>query len=228
MDFKFQKAALLNGMSSNAFKTGMVLSLGWFWLRKAGCHCVYKGQDGNMDYDRIQAVMNADASEVSIAAQELLADTNWHYARRKVSCCGLESPSSPICMVQIKSDGTMRTGSPNAPYNLTIETLAGGKVRLHWYYDPEDQDARPAGFHVYCDNGSGFDLDTPDANVGFWGSRVFSWTSGALVHGSIYRFVVCSYASGGECSGVSNIVSARADSQGPAAIDEITVSWEAI
>jgi len=35
------REALFNGMTANAFKLGTTLSLGWFWLRIAGCSALY-------------------------------------------------------------------------------------------------------------------------------------------------------------------------------------------
>ena len=54
METKFLKAALFGGMTADAFKLGTVLSLGWFWLRTAGCHIIYRGQDGVFDYDALR------------------------------------------------------------------------------------------------------------------------------------------------------------------------------
>jgi hypothetical protein len=195
MDAKFYKNALFNGMTGNAFKLGTVLSLGWFWMRVAGCHNVYRGQDGNFDYDRIQAVLSLGDSDVTIAGQDLPADTIWHFIRRQASGCGLESPDSDPCIVLIDSAGDMYGDVPNAPLQLDIEAIAGGKFTLRWRYTAISQQVAPTGFRIYMDSGSGFDFASPVATVTnpLGGPGEFEWTSGALTHGQPYRFCVRSW-----------------------------------
>jgi len=226
MESKFLKEALFCGMSSNAFKLGTVLSLGWFWMRPAGCHNVYRGQDGNMDYDNICGVMSLEDEQVSLAGQALPANTIWHYIRRQVSHCGLESTDSPAAVVRIDSAGDMLKLSPNPPLALTAELLADGKVRLRWRYSRLGEEISPTGFNIYIDSGSGFDFDTPDAEVSYGGAGELSWTSGELVNGQLYKFAVRSYKTGEGETQNTNFVTAVPDSQGPPAITDIIASWE--
>ena len=48
------REALFNGMTANAFKLGTTLSLGWFWVRVAGCSVLYRGSSmGEIDFVNI-------------------------------------------------------------------------------------------------------------------------------------------------------------------------------
>lgn len=228
MEIRFLKDALFGGMTSNAFKLGTVLTLGWFWARTAGCHTVYRGQDGDIDYDRIQAVMELGDTQVSIPNQNLPANTIWYYLRRQVSDCGLESADSEPCIVQIDSGGDMIGDTPNPPLDITVEQLAGGKLKVRWRYTNIAEEVSPTGFYVYIDSGSGFDFENPDATVPYRYGRAgeFSWTSGALTHGQTYKFCVRSYKTGAGESQNMNYASAVADSEGPDAITGLSYSKE--
>jgi len=195
METKFLNDALFCGMTANAFKLGTVLSFGWFWFRTAGCHNVYRGQDGVMDYGSVQAVMELGDSQVSIANQNLPAGTRFDYLRRQASGCGLESPDSDVCTVRIGADADMLSLMPNRPLDLQAETIAGGKIRLRWRYSRDGEEIAPTGFRVYIDSGSGFNFASPAATVdyGLGGFGEFEWTSDALSDGTLYKFCVRSY-----------------------------------
>jgi len=228
MESKFLKDALFSGMTSNAFKLGTILSLGWFWLRTAGGHTVYRGQDGVFDYDNIQAVMNVSASSVTIPGQGLPANTIWHYIRRQVSHCGLESEDSSPCIVQIDSAGDMIGNTPNPPLNLEIEQLADAKLKLRWRYTRVDEEIAPTGFKIYMDSGEGFDFETPEDTVVYRHTPEYSWTSDELIDGQLCKFCVRSYRTDAGESQNTNYVSARADSLGPDAITGLSTDWEEI
>ncbi|HIJ67725.1 MAG TPA: hypothetical protein HPP51_05515 [Planctomycetes bacterium] len=228
MDTKFFDS-LYQGDSPNGVKLGMPLTGGDFWPRQAGCHTVYRGQDGDIDYDTIQAVMESGDSQVSVANQGLPANTIWYFIRRQVSGCGLESPDSDECVVQIDADGAMLRKMPNQPTNLTIEQVAGAKLKLQWIYSSLGQQIAPTGFKIYIDSGSGFDYESPADTVSYSSGRdSFAWTSDALTDGQLYKFVVRSYTTGEGQTQNTNYVAAFADSTGPPAITDINASWEVI
>ena len=226
MDVKFFDS-LYEGDSPNGVKLGMGLTGGDFWPRPAKGSIVYRGQDGDIDYDIIQAVMTDGDASVSISLQDLPASTIWHYLRRAFSDCGIESPDSYLCIVVINENGDMIGDTPNGPSDLAIEQLIGGKLRLRWRYNLTDQEIAPTGFNIYVDTGSGFDFDTPVDTLAYVsGKWEFKWDSLALSHGSLYRYIVRSYRTGAGENNNSVIVSAKADSQGPAAITGLVTSWE--
>ena len=183
-----------------------------------------------MDYSSPVAAMAVDDTSVTIFNQALPANTIWHFTRRQVSGCGLESADSPPCIIQIDSAGDMIGNTPNPPLNLTIEKQAAAKLKLRWRYTKLAEEIEPTGFYIYIDSGSGFDFATPDAAVAYSAGRSgeFSWTSGSLTNGQLYKLVARSYRTAAGTSQNTSYVSAIADSVGPAAITDLTASWELV
>lgn len=130
---------------------GGMLTHGWFFPKQAADGItVYRGQDGEIDYDHPVALMAIDDDELSLADQDLPANTIWHYVRRTVKkCCGLESADSDFCRVRVDSDGVMILDAPNPPLDLTAEVLSGGRIRLRWFYSAAGQEVAPTGFNIY-------------------------------------------------------------------------------
>lgn len=190
---------------------------------------IYRGQDGNIDLSTAIATMDLTDTEVEIAAQDLPADTIWHYVRRQVSECALESDPSDPCIVQIDGDGDMILATPNIPDSVTVEQLAGAKLKVRWRYSELSQEIAPTGFRIYIDSGSGFDFDTPDATAAFaqGGGPEFSWTSSALNDGQTYKFCVRAYTTDYGESQNTAFVSGVAKSSGPSGLTGITGFWEA-
>ncbi len=191
---------------------------------------IYRGQDGAIDYDTAVATMDLADTEVEIAAQALPANTIWHYVRRQLSECALESDSSDPCIVRIDADGDMILDTPNIPDSVAVEQVAGAELTVRWRYSELDQEIAPTGFRIYIDSGSGFDFDYIDATVAFalGGGPEFSWTSSALSDGQTYKFCVRAYkTASGETQNVS-FVSAVAKSSGPSGLTGITSSWEVV
>lgn len=189
---------------------------------------VYRGQDGNINYETVQAVMDIGQAQVSIENQELPPNTIWHYIRRQVSSCELESPDSPVCVVVIDSAGNMIGNAPNPPVDLTIEGLSNGRFKLRWHYTKSEEEISPTGFKIYMDSGSGFDFNTPEDTVsyGFGGTGEFQWISDPLTHGQVYRFCVRTYRTDAGETQNTDYVSGIADAEGPDAITGLRASWE--
>lgn len=191
---------------------------------------IYRGQDGNIDYSSAVATMDLTDTEVQISAQALPATTIWHYVRRQLSACALESDPSDPCTVQIDADGDMILDTPNIPDSLAVEQVAGAKLKVRWRYSELGQEIAPTGFRIYIDSGSGCDFDTPDATVAFaqGGGPEFSWTSAALSDGTTYKFCVRAYTTGSGETQNTAFVSAVAKSSGPSGLTGITGSWEVV
>jgi concanavalin A-like lectin/glucanase superfamily protein len=129
---------------------------GDFWSLLDGCHAVYRGQNGNIDYTEVQALMGIDDSEVTIDYQDLPPGTSWDYIRQQVSGCGLASEDSvPICKILIDENGDAFAEVPNPPLSLTATAVAGGKIKLRWRYSAVNQKIKPTCFNVYYDDGLG-------------------------------------------------------------------------
>jgi len=192
---------------------------------------IYCGQDGAINYETIVAEMELIDTQVAIANQDLPPNTIWHYIRRQVSDCGLESASSGPCIIRIDANGDMLEASPNPPMLLTIEKLADAKFRLRWRYSKLAEEIAPTEFRIYMDSGSGFNFSAPAAVVSYQrlpGGGEYSWISGVLTHGQQYRFCVRSFNEDAGESQNTNFVTAIADSQGPDAITGLRTSWEEI
>jgi len=232
MDSKFYNS-LTEGDFGNGLLLRQSLLEGDFWPRPAGCHIVYCGPGVNVDYDKIQAVMNLADNQVIIAGQDLPAGTTWRYVRRQVSDCGKESPDSSVCDVVIDSAGDSIANIPNAPCDLSAQAQASGKIKLRWRYASSGQAAAPTGFRIYIDSGSGFNFASPSDTVPApaslarsGASKWFRWTSSALSDGTLYQFCVRAYKTGGGESQNVNAVAIRADATGPTALTGLTASWE--
>jgi hypothetical protein len=191
---------------------------------------VYHGQDGDIDYSTPVAQMDLTDTGVEIPDQALAPNTIHHYVRRQLSECALESVDSDVCVVRIDDEGDMIADAPNPPICMTVGRLAGAQLKVRWRYTELAQEIAPTGFYVYVDSGAGFDFDTPDATVAYdrGGDRRFSWTTGVLVDGRMYKFCVRSYRTGGGTSQNTSFVAAEARSSGPAAISYLAISAEAI
>jgi len=229
METHFLQDALLLGQTLNAFMLGTVLLQGWFWIRSDLFHTVYRGQDGYIDYDDIQAIMELEDSQITLSDQNLPPNTLWHFLRRQVSDCGLESPDSPLCIINIDSNGDMMLPAPNRPLDMIVEQLEDGKARLRWRYSNIGEEVSPTGFRIYMDSGSGFDFGTPDDSVSYGlGRGEFSWTSSSLEDGQLYRFCVRSYREAAGETVNNDTVSIIIDAIGPDAITGLTASWEEV
>ena len=200
-----------------------------------GSVVIFGGQDGIIDYATPLAVEPEGTTEITIEGLDLPTDTIWHFVAQNVAdCgCGLQSDDSPVCVIRIDAAGDAILAAPNAPLNLTAIGLAAGKVKLRWVYSAIGQAVPPTGFNVYVDSGSGFDFENPDDTVEAYasmsrsaGSDELTWTSEALSHGQLYRFCVRSSNDAGGESQNTNYVSIVADAQGPAAITNVTATWE--
>jgi len=172
---------------------------------------------------------------ITIAAQDLPPGVNY-YNCCNISDCGKMSAlaTTPVKII-IDDSGEALAKAPNAPLQLTATVTAGGVVVLSWRYSSIGQAVAPSGFRIYIDSGSGFDFNTPSATkaapaalarIGTGGE--FTWTSGALTHGVRHRFCVRSYAASCGESQNTSYVSAVPDSQGPAAITDLSGDWEEI
>lgn len=227
MESKFFNS-IFEGDSPAGVMLGMGLTGGEFWARPSGCMTIYRGQDGDVDYDSIQAVMDIDDESIAISNQFLPPNTIWGYVRCQVGGCGLESEGSPACIVRIDENGDMLGDMPNVPMPLEAQLVAGGKVRLRWRYSPINHEIAPTRFNVYMDSGSGFDyvnpVDSVEYDLGKAGE--FTWLSAELNDGQRYRFIVRSDNTTEAETRNTAFVSIIADSVGPPAITAITATWQ--
>jgi hypothetical protein len=196
----WQREALLHGATRAAFMLGTSLTQGWFWVRRAGCAAVYRG-DGitRMDLGRMLYVVEPDAKEITLPAYLSHAPGSAHcYLLRRFDSCGRqEKTSSAAVVVRIGPDGQLAAGRPNAVISLRSEQTAGACVRLVWLYCPLDQQDAPRQFNVYWNGGAGdVDLEHPIATIPYEGRKFYCHQSGPLADGR-YTFIVRGVAADG-------------------------------
>ena len=161
------REALLNGMTDAAVKLGTVLTLGRFWMRRAGCSAVYRlekreCQLSSLNWDSSCPVCVAarDASRVSLPTYlSHEAGSTCYYILRRFNACGQQDRTTcgQVC-VHIGCDGQLAAPSPNSSFEFWISMLhMSGRhaACLEWFYCPLDQAATPRVFNVYWDGGDG-------------------------------------------------------------------------
>ncbi len=226
MESKWQKDALFSGMTANAFKLGTVLSLGWFWMRIAGCSVLHRGPSmERIDFDNLLAV--ADLNADTISPPSYLAHDNsstYFYVVRRVNRCGYQEHTlSAAIKVSIDADGNLIKPQPNKIFSRYARQVDSDKVQLLWYYCPVGQKSGPKYFRIYYDGGTGqIDYESPIATMDYEGRRFYSYLTNALDADKYLFAIRAEYT-----SGVSNSTKASLRIQlntiNPDAIDILNV-----
>lgn len=226
MDVGFYKDALFSGMTSNAFKFGTTLTLGWFWMRMAGCSALYRGPKiSEVDFDYTLSVEPFDAVQIDVLdyAQHLANET-YFYVLRKVNGCGdHEKTFSAASIVAIDADGELAKAEPNKVFGINAKLVSGPRAKLIWYYCPLHQQSKPAYFQVYSDNATGqVDYENPLATIDYLGRRYYCWLSDVLSAGR-YSFAVKAFDSSGINEDSSAVVSVDVTNSPPDSVDILSV-----
>ncbi|MGA2171648.1 MAG: hypothetical protein ABSG82_01365 [Sedimentisphaerales bacterium] len=174
------KEVLFAGQTANGFKSGTVLTLGWFWVRINGCRMVYRGMSvETVNFDGALAVMEPDAKEIVLPAWlSYEAGQTYFYVLRCANRCGqIEQTLGASVKVVIDGEGGLRTGRPNSVFGLTAVQQRNGKVEIVWHYCPIEQESDPREMRVYCDEGTGeIDYQNPVATAAYKGRRFYEVT----------------------------------------------------
>ncbi len=220
------REALFNGMTANAFKLGTTLSLGWFWVRVAGCSVLYRGSSmGEIDFVNILAVAEQDACEISPPSYiSHNSGSTYLYIVRRFNNCGYqECTLAASVKVSIESNGELAEPQPNKVFDSGADLVDGNKIQLVWYYCLLEQKSQPMCFNVYYDGRTGqINYENPLAIIGYKGRKFYSYQCGALEAGR-YLFAIRTE----DASGIENSSLARLriqfDPTNPAAIDILSV-----
>ena len=201
MEIRFLRNALSPGMTSNGFKLGTALTLGWFWVRVGGCSVLYRGNSmERIDFESILTVVGPQASSISPPSyMQHNEDTSYYYVLRRCNVCGDEEHTLAAAVkVSIDADGELAKPQPNSIYEVKAQQVDGNKVRLIWYYCPIEQQSAPAHFKVYYDAGTGqIDYENPIATIYYAGKKFYSYQSESLIAGE-YLFAVRAEDAAGE------------------------------
>lgn len=193
MEQKWRLDALFNGMTANALKLGTTLTLGWFWVRAAGCSALYRGPCmEEIDFESILAITGRDAIEISPPSYLPHNDlSTYFYVVRRFNHCGCQELTlGAAARVSLDAQGEPAKPKPNNIFALSAEQTDGNKIRLTWLYCSLEQESPPARFNIYCDNGTGqIDYENPISTISYEGQRFYSYQSDALQAGR-YLFAV--------------------------------------
>jgi len=194
------KEALFNGVSSNAFKLGVVLTGGWFWVRNCVCTALYRGSDmEQMDFANVLAVSEHDAGEIQPPKYlQHNRDSTYYYVVRRFNHCGYEERTMRgTVKVSIDTNGDIAKPQPNSIFASKLKQVEADKVQLIWFYCPLEQKSKPVRFKIYTDNRTGqVDYQNPIAIVNYQGRKYYSFETGALQIGR-YLFAIRTEDAGG-------------------------------
>ncbi|MHC4636080.1 MAG: hypothetical protein ACYTBP_01620 [Planctomycetota bacterium] len=210
METKWLKGALFAGMTSNAFKLGTVLSVGWFWMRPAGCSVLYRGPSiDQIEFGDILTVTDINSEQIEVPSWlSHESDTTYYYVVRRANLCGVEEQSlKAAAKVIFDEDGELFEPGPNSVFDIRIRRIESDKVELVWFYCPLWQLEEPSCFKVYSNSGSGqIDYDTAAAEVDYVGRRFYSYVTEQLDAG-VYLFAVRAEDEQGTQDGSSAVIS---------------------
>jgi hypothetical protein len=195
------KEALFNGMTANAFKLGTTLSLGWFWIRVAGCSVLCRGLSmEQIDFTNILTVADRDACVISPPGYlPHNSSSTYFYVIRRFNNCGYQEHTlAAAAKISINAGGELEKPQPNKVFSLRAEQIGGNKVRFVWFYCPLEQKSKPTCFNVYYDGQTGqIDYENPLATISYQGRRFYSYQSDNLEAGE-YLFAVIAEDTCGE------------------------------
>ena len=193
MEKVFLREALFAGMTANGFRLGTVLSLGWFWMRPAGCSVLYRSENmESIDFGNALSVAAIDAGQISPPSY-LPHDSGsiYFYVLRRVNGNGAQEHTlSAVVRLVIDEQGNLARPQPNRILAIMAEQTGGNRVSLVWYYCPLGQASKAVRFNVYGDGGTGqIDFENPLVVVEYAGRKFYRYESDPLDAGK-YLFSV--------------------------------------
>ena len=218
--------ALPNGMTANAWKLGMALTLGRFWVRVAGCSALYRGPSmEQIDFETILAVAEKEACEISPPGY-LPHDSNstYFYAVRRYNHCGYQEQTlAAVAKLSLDAEGEQDKPQPNKISAAKAEQVDVGKIRLTWFYCPLEQGSQPACFNIYYDSRTGqIDHENPLAEISYRNQKFYSYESDLLEPGRYLFAIKAEDAAGIECNSSAHF-SIDIDGTGPDAVTILQV-----
>jgi hypothetical protein len=187
------KEMLLGGQTANGFRIGTAIFRGWFWARVKGCRLVYRG--GSMetiDFDRILAVTDADASEISLPSYlaHEPGQVYFYVVRCSNGCGRIERTLQAAVKIGIDGNGEMQEPRPNGVFGLSGGQQQDGNIEIIWQYSPIGQESPPEKMMIYSDGGTGeIDYQEPMATVQYNGRKFYRFQVSPADDGR-YQFVV--------------------------------------
>lgn len=210
--------SLFNGMTANAFKLGTILSLGWFWLRTAGCSALYRGRNmEQVDFDNILAVAGQSSCEISPPGYLWHGgNSTYFYVVRRFNNCGYQEKTlAAAAKVSIGADGELQNPQPNKVFTSRVEQAGCNGIRLIWFYCPLEQKSPPVRFNVYYDNRTGhIEYETPLTSISYLGRKFYTYNTCTLTAGR-YLFAIRAEDANGKESSSSAQLSVQLNATSP-------------
>lgn len=222
IELNWLKDALFNGMTSNAFKFGTILSLGWFWSRITGCSALYRGPCiEQIDFDTVLTVGQIDAFEIS--SPDYLPHescSTYFYIVRRYNHYGYQEHTlAAIAKFSLDTEGEPVKPQPNKIFTARAEKIDTNKIRLTWFYCPLEQGSQPVCFSICYDSRTGqIDYENPLAAISYQGQKFYSYESSSLETGK-YLFAIRAEDADGNDNQSSACLSIELDDKCPDAID---------
>ncbi|MHC4365227.1 MAG: hypothetical protein ACYSTJ_07155 [Planctomycetota bacterium] len=222
METMWLKESLFTGMTSNGFKLGTVLTLGWFWSRVKGCSLLYRGNSMEaIDFDNILAAGEPDASQIQPPGHAVHdSDTTYFYVVRRANNCGDQEHSlSAAVKVSIDANGELAAQGPNSIFAVRAKQAASNRAQLLWFYCSLEQESEPVYFKIYWDGGTGqIDYENPISTIVYAGRMFYSYQSDMLGAGE-YLFAVKAEDAAGNENTSNALIGIQVNTTSPDAID---------
>lgn len=213
MDVKFFDS-LFGGDSANGLKLCLGLTEGDFWSRISDVQLLYKGQNDDVDFDKIIAASeeNEDTFEISAG----IPSSSFLFVLRKVNCCGNEEKTfSAAAKAEFDSLGNLIEYSCNKIFTAAAEQIEGNKILLRWFYQPIHQSKKINSFKIYSDNGTGIiDYQNPIGILNYKGRKFYQFITNQLSADS-YKFCIRAAAEDNSDDGFTNQLSISLNKESP-------------
>jgi len=198
-------AQFFNALTEGDFSTGLLamqsLVEGDFWVLTGGFNTLYRGvgQVGRIDFNTIIHVSGADGPVTLPDHVSHAASSETFYALRKVSGTGKqEKGTGAVLKLALDGAGVRKPPQPNVVRFPQADVIAGGQVRLSWWYGSLGQETLPKHFEVYSDDGSGVvDYVTVVVSVDYIGDGLYSIDVAGGAEGQRWLFGVRAVAASG-------------------------------
>jgi hypothetical protein len=221
IELSWHKDALFNGMTSNSFKLGTTMNLGWFWSRIAGCSALYRGPNiEQVDFDAVLTVAerNADAISPPDYLPHESNSTYFYIVRRYNNCGYQEHTLAASAKISLDANGELDKSEPNKIFAAKVEQVDIDRVLLTWFYCPLEQSSQPVCFNIYYDSRTEqVDYENPLAVISYQGLKFYSYEIGSLEIGK-YLFAVRAKDINGNENGSLAHLAIELDDKNPDAI----------
>ena len=217
------------GWTVTGIANGVCTTSGFFFPRIAGGYNLRRG---------VGEVPDASALVVGAAGEGATtirtfpwvthdASTAYVYRLTAVNGGGVEDWTEEVVAETVFDDLSDWVGArPNPAADLRVTPAAGGKFVLRWTYSREGEQAEPAAFRVYHDNGTGaVDFETVIATVTCRRGRFhYRYLSDAFANGTRVHWAVRAVSADGVEEVNEQAVFGWADAQAPAADPTVVIT----